>query len=384
MLRRTLSSGNKGRGGGVFATFAVLLLAAPAGAFEPGELRLGDPDGFRLSPTALLQPEAGLRLALDGEDRAAGSGFALRRAEAGLRAGVAGAFDLELVADFAGGEPALVDALVTVPLLGEALEIRAGWFRPPLGRQFGLEPWGLQLARDARSWSLLDLRWEPGVELRSRLSGLLEIAAGAWSAGEDPFPAAGDPLVGGRLAVLPLGEGSTRVETRPGGAAEPSLSIGAAALYGPRRDRPVPFVAGETYGDHRLRAGAELAFAAGPATAVAEGFWCRTWVGGDEPDAVADRFPPVDGVGAYLQAGWQFLPGILEAAARFDWSDPDLLIAGSRFHPAAGVTWFVAGHGLKLQAFYGIDFAYDDPFPPGTAWREPDYHSISLLLQAAI
>lgn len=323
-------------------------------------------------------------LTRDADDRAAGSGFSLERAEAGAGAGLGDAFELELVADFAGGTPALLDAFVTVALLGEALEARAGWFRPPLGRQFGMPASRRQLARDARAWGLLELRREPGAELRSNPGRLFEIAAGVWSAGEEPFAVDRDPLVGGRLAVLPLGGGSIRAETRPGGVTEPSLSIGVAALYGPRRDRLVPAGAGETYDDRRLRAGAEIAFAAGPATAAAEGFWARTWTDDGVPGAVAERLPPVDGVGAYLQAGWQLLPGTLEAAARFDWSDADLLIAGSRFHPAAGVTWFISGHGLKLQAFYGFDFALDDPFTPGTEYREPDFHLISLTLQVAI
>jgi hypothetical protein len=356
----------------------------PARAFEPGELRLGDPDGFHLAPTALLQPEAALRLTLDGEDRAAGSGIALRRAEAGLRAGVGDALELVLAADCAGGEAALLEAFADLELLGPALAARAGRFRPPLGRQFGLERWGRQLARDARSSELLDLRPEPGAQLRSNLGGLVEIAAGAWSAAEEAWSGDRDPLVGGRLAVLPLGDGSARTETRPGGAAEPSLSIGVAALYGPRRDRPVPRSPGETFDDHRLRAGAEIAFAAGPVTTAAEGFWSRTWTDADEPESVAERLPPVDGAGTYLQAGWQFLPGTLELAARFDWWDADLLVAGSRFRPAAGITWFVLGHGLRLAAFWGIDFAFRDPFTPGTPWREPDFQLISLQLQAAI
>ncbi|HUT77710.1 MAG TPA: hypothetical protein VM285_08495, partial [Polyangia bacterium] len=362
----------------VRATLLVAVAAAPARAWEPGKILLGDPDGFHLSPTALVQPEAALVLTRNADDRTAGSGFSLERAEAGLRAGLDDAFGIELVADFAGGVPALLDAFIAVQLLDEALEARAGWFRPPLGRQFGLPAAFRQLARDARSWSLLDLQREPGVELRSNLLGLMEIAAGAWSAGEEQFSVDRDPVVGGRLAVLPLGDESQEVETHLGGAVEPALSIGVAALYGPRRDRLVPFGAGETYDDHRLRAGAEIAFAAGSVTATAEGFWMRTWTDDAAPDSVVERLPPVDGVGAYLQAGWQILPGTLEVAARFDWSDADLLVAGSRFHPAAGVTWFVAGHGLKLQAFYGFDFALDDPFLPGTAWREPDFHTVAL------
>jgi hypothetical protein len=354
-------------------------------------LALESDDGsLRVEPVVLVQPMFQLRLDRSADVSYEGSGFLLRKGEAGFKAHVGDQVYFKLVGAFEHGEAEPVDAYVHVYLLDQWLALRVGYFKPPYCRQFLTPDAYRQLADNAVSTVLVEPREQLGARLGGLLLGMLEYELGVWIAADRGFAAttgaATDPLAGGRLVLHPLGHLPAEGEPDLGFSESPLLAIGGSALYDRRDERVVPLVGiGDVgYSDNRLRVGGELAAKWRGASAAAEFFFSRVWVADDTPAVVADRLPPVRAIGGYLQLGYFVLRERLDIAARFDFVDPDLEIAGWTVHPAAGAQLYLIGHALKLLAMYRLSAAIYDPYPEGSPLHTPAIHDFFFVLQGAI
>jgi len=351
---------------------------------------LASADGsLRVQPVVLLQPMALLHVDESVETATEGSGFALRKAEAGIAAHVGRAVHFKLVGGLEGGEAVVVDAYVHVDPLDGALALRAGFFKPPFARQFVLPDSRRQLAEGALALDIAAPHEQLGAQLGGVLFDVLDYRVGAWIAGDRAFAAnsgsADDPLVGGRLSLQPLGPVGEDEEPDLAWTSSPRFSLGGSLLYDRRGDRFVTLAGlGDVgYSDHRVRVGGELSGKWRGASLASEVFFSRVWPVSATPVEIADRLPPVRGLGGYLQAGYFVVRGLLEIALRFDAIDPDLEIAGWGLHPALGVQIYGISHMLKMMVMYRINLEVDDPYPPASTFHTPTTHDGFLVLQAA-
>ena len=86
--------------------------------------------------------------------------------------------------------------------------------------------------------------------------------------------------------------------------------------------------------------------------------------------------PPRDRKGGYLQAALMMLRPYLEAGARIEWMDADADLRQQYYGFTAGVTGYVGGSQLKLQA------AYTYKLHPALADLRDDYLLISAQTTA--
>jgi hypothetical protein len=348
-----------------------------------------DDGTLRVEPVVLLQPMFVLRVDGSVDPETEGSGFALRKGEAGLKAHVGEAVFFKLVGALEHGEAVVVDAYVHVDPLGGALALRAGFFKPPYCRQFLIPDAKRQLAENAAALELIAPHEQLGAQLGGVMFDVVDYRVGAWIATDVVFTgetgAARDPLVGGRIVLHPLGPVGAEEEPDLARTGSPRFGLGGSVMYDRRGDLMVPLVGiGDVlYSDNRLRVGGELAAKWRGASLVSEIFFSRIWVVDDTPAEVARRLPPVRGFGGYLQAGYFAVAGLLELALRFDFVDPDLEIAGWGAHPAAGVQVYPLGHMIKLMLLYRLNLEVDDPYPVASSYHTPTTHDAFLVLQAA-
>jgi hypothetical protein len=314
----------------------------------------------------------------------------LQRAELGFAA--SGRFvAVTLVADGASGVPWLRDAFVDAGLLDGPVAVRAGYLRPPLGREYLAAGDRHTLPADPLSLGVVGPQRELGAELHSRIARILFYEVGAWSGvaeGIDGIARSGELLVlaGGRLAVEPLGalpadEGASDLN---GGG--PRVAIGAAGLYGRRRGVPFSGRAepGATYGEDRLRVGGEAAFKWAGVSAVAEFFWSARWASPETDAALEPRLPRVNDLGGYLQLAAFVFKRYLELAARCDVWDMDVDVGGALVAPMAGVSFYALGTHVVLRLGYRVRFAVRDPFPDESPYAEPVTHDAMVMMQLAL
>ncbi|MBW2277132.1 MAG: hypothetical protein JRF63_06545 [Deltaproteobacteria bacterium] len=379
------------------ATALLVLFVEPTGAADAvGEsldlesIALHSEDGsLRVEPVVLVQPMFLLHVDASGAPETEGSGFALRRAEAGLKGHVGGATYLKLVGALEHGEAVVVDAYVHIDPLDGSLTLRTGFFKPPYCRQFLVTDAKRQLADEAVALGIMAPHEQLGVQLGGALFDVVDYRVGVWVAADAAFAgatgAALDPLVGGSFVVHPLGPVGADEEPDLVRTASPKFSIGGSLLYDRRGDRVVPLagIGDVGYSDNRLRIGGELAGKWRGASLASEVFLSRVWVAEDTPLEVADRLPPVRGFGGYLQAGYFAVAELLEVALRFDFVDRDLEVAGWDIHPAAGVQLYPAGHLFKMMIMYRLNFPIDDPYPVASSYHTPTTHDAFLVLQGA-
>jgi hypothetical protein len=371
--------------GGAGLLLAVLASSAVA-AEDRGPLEL--PLSF--DPVLLLQP----RLVFRAEDRGSAEereiAASLHRAEIGFSLS-GGAVVAAFTADVSSGKPFLRDAYVDIGFLEGTVTARAGFVRPPLGREVLAAGDRHTLPAEPLSLAVVDPQRELGLELHGRVAGILSYAVGAWSGiaeGIDGTPGAGElqVLAGGRLAVEPFGalpaeEGAS--DLRGGGT---RAAFAAAGLFGRREGVPFPGRAGPgaTYGEDRLRAGGEAAFQWKGLSAVAEFFWSSAWASPGTSTALERRLPRVDGIGGYLQLAGFVIPRRLELAARCEAWDEDVEIAGALLAPMAGVSFHVIPSRVVFRLGYRVRFALDEPFPDESPYAEPITHDVMAMLQLSL
>jgi hypothetical protein len=369
--------------------------AEAAEADEEHRLRLEVPsfesaDGLlSVEPVVLVQPMLLLHVDRSNEPETEGSGFALRKGEAGIKAHVGRAVFFKLVGALEHGEAVLVDAYVHIDPFEGALALRTGFFKPPYCRQFLVPDARRQMADNAVALTLVQPGEQLGVQLGGTPFDVFDYRVGVWAAGSGGFAAitgaSDDPVVGGRLSVHPLGPVGAEEEPDLVRTPDPRFSVGGAVIYDRRDDRIVPLagIGSTSYSDNRLRVGGELAAKWRGASLASEIFFSRVWVADDTPVEVADRLPPVRGLGGYVQAGYFVLPRRLEVAMRLDVVDADIEIQGWGMHPAAGVQIYAVGHMIKVMVMYRLNLSVMDPYPDGSPYHTPTTHDALLVLQGA-
>jgi len=371
---------------GLAALLLVSLTSGPAVAADR------EPTGLPLwmKPILELQPLAALRVEDRLGSRETVPELSLHRAELGL--GVGGALAAAtLSVDISRGLPELRDAFIDVGFLEGIVAVRAGFLRPPLGREYLAAEDRHTLPEEPAALGVVDLQRELGVELHGRLAGILSYGVGAWNGaaeGADGEPRQGDSLVlaGGRLAVEPLGplpaeEGASDLE---GGG--PRLAFGAAALFGRRSGVPFPSGGkiGAEYGEDRLRLGGEAALKWAGVSATGEIVWSTAKPAPGTSAALEPRLPRVDGLGGYLQLAAFVVKRRLELAARCDAWDEDVDVGGALISPTAGISFYALGTAVVLRLAYGVKFAVMDPFPAESPYNEPVTHQVLLMLQLSV
>jgi hypothetical protein len=354
-------------------------------------LELASEDGFlSVEPVVLLQPGFLLRVDRDARYQTEGSGFLLKKGEAGLKAHVGEAVFFKLVGAYEHGEAEVVDAYVHVDPFGGAIALRAGYFKPPVSRQFLTTDARRQMADEAVALDLVEPGELLGIQLGGMLFELVEYTVGAWLLADELFAittgASEDITVGGRLVLHPLDPLPAEEEPDLIPTGSPRLAVGGFAIYDRREGQLVPLagIGDVSHSDNRLRLGGELAGKWRGASLSSEVFFSRVWVTEDVAEEIAARLPPVRGIGAYLQLGYFAIHRRLELAARFDVLDPDLEIAGLTIHPGLGIQVYAIGHALKVMAMYRLNMAIDDPFPAGSPLHTPTTNEVFLVLQGAI
>jgi hypothetical protein len=365
--------------------------AADQALAKPHPPELATDDGFlRVAPVVLLQPMLSVHIDETAEPWFEGSGFALRRGEAGLKARVGGSVFFKLVGAYEHGHAAVVDAYLHIDTFDGIAALRAGFFKPPYCRQFILSDQRRQMAENAVATGIVAPHEQLGVQLGGVLFDLVDYRIGAWGAGDSAWAgetgAALDPIVGGRLVVHPLGPVGEDEEPDLTPTPSPRFAFGGNLMYDRRGERIAPLVGlGDVgYSDNRLRIGGELTGKWRGASLVTEIFHSRVWVVDDTPQEVAARLPLIRGLGGYLQAGYFALSELLEIALRFDFIDPDMEIAGWTIHPAAGVQVYAVGHMLKVLVMYRLNQPIDDPYPAASPFHTPTTHDLFLVVQGAL
>ncbi|MFO8070738.1 MAG: hypothetical protein R6V85_02580 [Polyangia bacterium] len=377
-------------------------------SFDPGSgLIMTAADGaLVLKPIGIAQPLFTARIAPSSDDPVAGSGFTLRRGALGFDARLWSWARVFFTANIGRGRLELWDYFVEIDPLEGALALRAGRFRPWLGRQrlMGCHKYQfVQLSRAMTGLLQMGDGRDLGVGLHGMLGETLEYGLGAWNGEWSDFaPQSGDSTpegvsippnrgvqLGGRLAVHPLSPLPLGEEPDLAASPEPRMVLAAAAIYNPRHDRTLNLPAFDRdvrYEDHLVQLGGEAAFKWRGLSAVAELFLARAWLDEGAAPEIADRHRSQGldewGVGTYAQLGWFVVEQRLELAARFDFLDTNAELRGADLYPAGGVNLYLVGYLLELQLMYRATLAAgygdDDPGRPATA------HDVFLMLQAAI
>jgi hypothetical protein len=357
-------------------------------------------------PIGIAQPLFTARITPSSDDPVAGSGFALRRGALGFDARLWSRVRVFFTANIGRGRLQLWDYFVEIDPLEGALALRAGRFRPWLGRQrlMGCHKYQMvQLSRAMTGLLQMGDGRDLGVGLHGMLAGTLEYGLGAWNGEWSDFapqspdskpegvsiPTNRGVQLGGRLAVHPLSPLPLGEEPDLAASPEPRMVLAAAAIYNPRHDRTLNLPAFDRdvrYEDHLLQLGGEAAFKWRGLGAVAELFLTRAWVDDEAAPEIAGQHGSQGldewGVGTYAQLGWFVVKRRLELTARFDFLDTNAKLRGADLYPAGGVNLYLVGYLLELQLMYratvGAGYAGDDPGRPTTA------HDVFLMLQAAI
>ncbi|MDD5309707.1 MAG: porin [Deltaproteobacteria bacterium] len=360
---------------------------------------------FSFQPTGFVQPMYLLHIAPDATDELAGSGFLLKRARFGFKAGLFKLAQISLDADFKDGTAALVDYYLDLDPFNGLVVLRVGRFREWFCRQVLMGSTRLQMVDNAQAWAGL-MGLGNGRDLGAAVHGMIvdtiEYGVGIWNGektytldsdavvGDQDVPANIDYEMGGRLVIHPLSAAGVGAALPVGeepdldGAEKPKLAVGGALLYNKRHDRVVALPTnGDTlYYDNQLKGGVELGFQWMGASLLAEFFALKTWVQSDADAAIKDAVPDLTGMGAYGQLGYFVLPHQLEAAARFDFVDKDVDIQGAFIYPAFGLNYYFFGHNLKAQLMYRMNRALDP------VKKSPDdvptTHDVFLMLQGSI
>ena len=198
----------------------------------------------------------------------------------------------------------------------EALGLKVGGFKVPMGRQWICPAW----KRAFVSGALSMVKFKPGYDLGVNVLGsfsnhLIEYQAGVFNGSGVNKPQDNtDMLVVARVAVNPLGP-TPMTESDFKGTPTPRLSVGLGATYNPISKTTSSQVIKDnkvvtetvTAGSKVMTLGSDLAFIYKGSATIAEFFYRSTWP--DEKDRV-------DSLGWMLQSSYFFLPKRLQAGLR--------------------------------------------------------------------
>jgi hypothetical protein len=304
-----------------------------------------------------------------------GLGFTFRRAALGFDSRFLGFVRTFFLANIASGTMNLWDYFADLDFFDGKAVLRAGRFRPWLGRQRLLAGDRYQMIQlPSAMTDILD--FGDGRDLGAGIFGLLarktiEYQVGVWN-GEKSYavdqvntylPGTSDFNrgnidfeFGSRLVIHPLGYLPAFDESDLDYSEKPRLSVGAAAMFAKRHDVRVPSQDFVYFDDRLLKAGAEIAFRWRGFSFEAEAFFRKSWLQPNPKDESQRQFETL-GIGSlakggYAQSGMFVKPKLLELTARFDYSDNEPKKPGYLLRPAAGANLFLHGYNLLIQVMY--------------------------------
>lgn len=255
------------------------------------------------------------------------------------------------------------------------LRLRAGQFFVPFGRARTNQEFAMQLIERQQAIVELTLDRDAGVMLWTRdalgTGGHLGLQLGVFGGeGRNVRAAAsGGALVAGRVIVRPFGDFNGESEGDLERRRNPGMALGASVAYNADAQR-TRGTNGPVYTfarfDH-LNVGADALLKVRGFSLMTEVLWRRTdapWRERIDGDAGPERAWAREGWGWLVQAG-QMVTDQVEISARWDelhaapGTDPALraLVRDQGREAGAGISWYVNGHRLKLQADWGVRFA---------------------------
>ena len=271
----------------------------------------------------------------------------------------------KLHVDFTASNPLLDYYLDYRPW--EALGIRLGQYKTPLGRQFLASAAKKQFVDDTIATAEFKLDRDIGIMAHGTVEeGLFGYRVGVFNgAGKNALQDNTDFMYVARFELAPLGP-VPYAESDVKGTRDPRLSIAIASAYN-TLDIPADSDEG-TVTATTLTMGGELALFWRGLYAASEVFWRFE----DPRKGVS-----VAGLGGYVQAGYMVLPGHLEIGARGALVRENMDETGDdRWEAGPVVNGFFQGHRLKLQLDYA---ALIDEDPQGADALD---HRVRLQLQA--
>jgi hypothetical protein len=312
-----------------------------------------------------------------------GIGFTFRRAALGFDSRFLGYVRTFFLANIANGTMTLWDFFVDLdPFEGQAV-LRAGRFRPWLGRQRLLAGDRYQMIQLPAAMTDI-LEFGDGRDLGAGIFGLLarkklEYSVGIWNGEQrysnDPqhgfLPSSAlrnrgnlDFEFGGRLVAHPFGYLPAIDESDLAYSEEPRLSVGVAAMFAKRHDVRIPSEYYVYYDDRQLKSGIEIAFRWRGFSFESEAFFRKAWLQPNPRDDAKKEFENLGfgklAKGAYAQAGMFVMPRRLELTGRFDIVDITPNKPGYVMRPAAGANLFLHGYNLLVQLMYRANLARGD------------------------
>lgn len=312
-----------------------------------------------------------------------GLGFTLRRAALGFDSRFLGYVRTFFLANIANGTLTLWDFFVDLdPFEGKAV-LRAGRFRPWLGRQRLLAGDRYQMIQMPSAMTDI-LEFGDGRDLGAGIFGLLarktiEYQVGVWNGEQRYSNDAANGLIpgtnypnrgnmdfefGSRLVVHPLGYLPAIDESDLAYSETPRLSVGAAAMFAKRHDVRVPSADLVYFDDRLLKTGVEVAFRWRGFSFEAEAFFRKSWQQSNPTSEAKREFADLGlgkmAKGAYAQAGMFVKPKLLELTTRFDIVDVEPSKPGYVMRPAGGLNLFLHGYNVLLQLMYRANLARGD------------------------
>ena len=353
---------------------AMLAASAPARADDEGEseVKCGYDKGFYLQRNGGAQS-----LKIYGYMQALWTGgfnarevetneFRVRRGRLLASGLMIRTLGFKLHVDFAASKPLLDYYLDYRPW--EAVGIRVGQYKTPLGRQFLVSATKKQFVDDTIAMAEFKLDRDIGIMVHGTVEeGLFGYRIGVFNgSGKNARQDNTDFMYVARFELAPFGP-VPYAESDVKGTRDPLLSIAIASAYN-TLDTPADSDDG-TVTTARYTLGGELAFFWRGLYAASEVFWRF-----EDPMTGAS----VTGLGGYVQAGYMVIPKHLEIGARGAVVRAELDETGDdRWEAGPVVNGFFLGHRLKLQLDYA---ALIDEDPQGADTLD---HRVRLQLQAA-
>lgn len=272
--------------------------------------------------------------------------FSLRRARLLLKATAFKIVDTFVLFEFMNELP-MLDYRVTIQPLPE-IGVRIGQFKPGQSRQFMLAPWKRSMISTSPAALSYKLGWDMGVALVGKfLDGIIKYEVGVFNGeGMNKAPSDENLLVAGKIVANPLGD-VPDIETDLNHTDRPLLSIGFSSAYKPHY---------HDFGDKGIQPYTEDITLQGDVTFLYKGFLVTSEVfyRTRKPDDRADT----NSLAWFLQAGYAFLPGMMEAVARVTHMIPNMDVdGGDKWEAVFGANWFIFGTQLVLQAEYALVLA---------------------------
>lgn len=280
-----------------------------------------------------------------------------------------------------GGSAALRDAWIEAAYY-DAAKPRIGQYKVPFDREFLTSAFNLQLIDRSLANGQFSLQRDIGVQLSGKfLQDQLNYAVGMFNgSGANQGNQDQNFMYVGRLVYTPFGSypySQAALDTPN----TPKLAVGVAGAYLPGLEpgerNSLAGVLGNTnivpVNSDVYQLTTDLAFKY-RSVSFEGGFYFRN-IDPEEDTPFGEQ----EAYGYYLQGGYFLIPKTLEVAARYSWMDPDNPTSkddNQQEEYTAGMSYYISGHNLKLQANYSL-------FRTETTNNDRDDHVVQGLVTLA-